>query len=192
MPSVSDYCDGIVAQLTALGSCIEQLLQPGASAKRIREAEGMFSFAFPTSLVEMYKWRNGTRLVEGSAFFPWWVFDSLEESLGRYETFKNASDEKTWKANWFPVFSASDVSSIGIVCSPSRAADAEIVWFEYTLGTEVAFVSLEAMLVTISRAYQVGAIFMTDSGEIDLNDSAFAKIARKHNPGVTRWTSKRR
>lgn len=189
MAFIAQLCDDIVAELTAIGSPIATMLLPGLPEADIRKEELHLPFVFPTSLIEMYKWRNGTdsQFETGTSFFPWWTFDGLPESVERYKELAAPQDEH-WDAKWFPIFSSSDVSTYGICCQDTPADDGEIVHFEYLTGSRVEFVSLEAMLQTILEAYKGGVIFLGSDNEIDVDDEAFAAIARQHNPGVKRWT----
>jgi hypothetical protein len=185
MSTIADLCEKIVGQLTAMGSPVANFLHPGLSNQDIQGVQASLPFVFPISVVEMYKWRNGTALVPGSTFFPWWVFDTIAESVERYNVLSAPRDE-LWNDHWFPIFSASDVSSIGICCKNSPKEDGEIYCFEYSLGTQIEFITLEAMLRTILAAYETGAIFLT-SGGLEQDDDAFARLARQFNPGIQRW-----
>jgi hypothetical protein len=188
---IARICDDIVGQLTRIGSPIAQFLRPGLSEKQIKDVERTLPFAFPNSIAEMYKWRNGTELVEKTSFFPWWQFDTIEESAGRYEVLCAPRNE-LWNDHWFPIFSASDISSIGICCDNVAVEDGRIVRYEYTIGTGMEFGSLEAMLQTILEGYQSGAIFMGTDGTIDIEDVEFAEIAKKHNPEIKCWEERSR
>lgn len=134
----------------------------------------------------MYKWHNGTELVAGTTFFPWWVFDTITESVERYKVLV-APGNDLWKDKWFPFLSSSDISSIGISCGDTLREDGEIVCFEYAVGTRIEFASLEAMLRTILAAYEAKAIFLASDGELERDDEAFRDIARRFNPGISHW-----
>lgn len=188
MSLITQTCERIVAKLTALGSPIAELLEPGLTDQDLQAIETTLPFVFPDSVREMYKWHNGTPLVDGTTFFPYWGFDTIAESLGRYKVLAAPDPDRTWWTDrWFPIFSASDISSVGIVCGDSAQKDGEIVRFEYMLGTEVAHDSLEAMLQTILEAYESGIIFADEELELDYDGKAFARIALKYSPGVKMW-----
>ncbi len=188
MKDISKLCEKIVAHLTAMGSPIDELLHPGIQGKEMQNVAQSLPFVFPASVSEMYQWHNGTELVAGSVFFPWWTFDTVIESLERYRILSAADpNKKIWANNWFPFLSGSDISSIGIACGTSARKDAEIIWFEYTVGVQTGFLSLEIMLKTLIASYESGAFFMGIDGEIDCNTREFSKIARRFNPGVRLW-----
>jgi hypothetical protein len=188
MAQISDLCDRIIAKLSALGSPIVSLLQPGLSDQQIQQALASSQFALPEALVAMYKWKNGTQIAVGATFFPWWTFDTISESVERYKVL-SAPNDGLWNDRLFPVFSASDVSSIGILCADVPAADGAIYCFEYTLGTEPEYDSLEAMLRTILDAYENNVIFMNNDGNLDYDESRYAEIARQNNPQTKRWSA---
>ena len=200
MSQIADLCDQIVERLSALGSPIAKLLQPGITESLIQEIQASLPFVFPDAAVEMYKWRNGTEPVEGSTLFPGWGFDTIAESVERYKILATPNDG-IWNDHWFPLFSSSDISSIGIVCDDQPSADGEIVTYEYMLGDEVEFESLEAMLKTVLKAFDTGVYYLDDQGLLEVGESTyddqgrlinvdmskFNEIARHFNPGLKRY-----
>jgi hypothetical protein len=191
MSRIVTLCDGIVSQLTAKGSPIAQLLKPGLALSELHELEGGLPFVLPSSCVEMYTWHNGTELVSGSTFFPWWVFDAITESVDRYRILATGEDD-VWDSTWFPLFSASDISSIGIACESSRTPDGPIHRFEYLCGSFQEYLSLETMLETILVACERGIIFWDEKErELDQDDEGFARVASGLNPGLDRWSQEK-
>jgi hypothetical protein len=194
MATIRYLCDRILGYLEVLGYPISTFLQPGLSEQDIERVQRSLPFVFPGSILELYKWRNGTALVPrtfpGKCFFPGWCFDTITESLERYKVLSTPipCDVELWRISWFPIFSASDISSIGICCSPSaQAQDGEVMCYEYTVGTRVAYCSLHSMLETVLAAYESGVIVVGNDGELDFDAKAFVDIARRLNPGVKRW-----
>src|SRR5882724_10424575 len=78
---IRELCEQIVRHLDAIGFPLSKFLLPGFSDEEIRKVQATLPFVFPSSLVEMYKWHNGTELVAGTCFFPWWTFDKITESM---------------------------------------------------------------------------------------------------------------
>jgi hypothetical protein len=187
MSQIAQLCDKIAGHLTKVGSPIADLLHPGVSEAQIQRIETTLPFTFPISIVEMYKWRNGTDRTLGSESFPWWTFDQIDLSVESYHELTRSIPDDSWNDHWFPMFSTSDVSCYGIQCSDENAIDGPIVHFEYLTGTNDEFVNLEAMLRTILIAYETHVIFMSEDSDIDVDDIGFAEIARNLNPGIKRW-----
>jgi hypothetical protein len=189
MPELRDLCDEILDQMARIGYPI--YLHPGISLAELRGFEADLPFAFPAALVDMYQWRNGTSIVNtggpGSCFFPWWCFDAVAESVERYRILAGPMPIEVgatfWRADWFPIFSGSDISSIGIRCKPVEAEDGEIICYDHTAETRVAYVSLRAMLQTICAAYKAGVIFLGTTGELDFDQAGYFQIAKSFNPG---------
>lgn len=186
MSVIPALCEEIVDCLTAIGSPIGDFLQPGLTDQQILRVQSRLPFQFPTAIMDMYKWHNGTKSEKGTTFFPWWGFLPLSDAYDRYRMLSTPNDGH-WPSHWFPIFSASDISSIGVSCIDTQAEDCEIVCYEYTAGAQTEFSSLEGMLRTILEAYKAGVIFMGGDGELDQNDDGFAEIARRMNPEVKRW-----
>lgn len=193
---IHELCEQIVEQLTSIGYPISEYLLPGLSEAEIQRVEAKLPFMFPHSLIDMYKWHNGTPIVGGDVaagrwFFPGWSFDTLDESSTRYTVLSTPTECEVvlWRANWFPVFSGSDISSYGICCDKIRREDGEMVHLEYTAGiaTPVEYVSLEALLKTLLAAYKERVIFIGIDGELDYDRGAYSEIWKQVNPGLTRF-----
>lgn len=185
MSNISLICDNIVARLTDLGSPIAALLMPGATLPEIAEVEQSLGISLPDSAREMYLWRNGTKLEQGACLFPWWTFDSLEESHQRYQVL--VRDPISWSRSLFPLFSSSDISSIGILCGNLPVQDAQIECYEHSLGRSLEYENIASMLNTILSALEAGVITVTATGDLDYDKVEFARIAQKLNPDVAKW-----
>jgi cell wall assembly regulator SMI1 len=190
MAQITDLCERIVEELTAIGSPISRLLEPGLTDRELDRIQKGVNLLFPKSMREMYKWRNGTKLESNAELFPGWAFDTITASVERYNVLVEPNGD-WWRREWFPLFSATDVSSIGIVCSPRRAAsEGKIMCFEYMLGTLVGYESLESMLKTLLIGFEKRKIFMSEDGGLDCDDKALARLAKKMNPTATFWDDK--
>ena len=85
-----------------------------------------------------------------------------------------------------------ELEKLGYMATPVTVVDGEVVSYEYMLGSQVEYVSLEAMLRTIATAYQAGVIFMGEDNDIDYEEKAYARIARRFNPGIKAWAAKKK
>ena len=155
-PHIVDLCDQIVSRNYALGRPTADLFLAGLTSEEIREATVSFPFALPDSVLALYEWRNGTiRSGRDSDFFPGWRFVSLTEAMERYSVLYDPIDN-LWSDRWFPLFSSPDISTYRVACKDVTGDDGEVVAYEYMLGAEVAFESLETMLDTILKACETG------------------------------------
>jgi hypothetical protein len=187
MPSIASLCDRILAQHDRIGSDLRASMNPGLSRSGIAERMSEFSFRLPDSIVEMYMWHNGTNEHGNGDFYPWWVFDPLEISCGRYKTLAAPNANPFWNERWFPILSAPDISSVGIECAAGQTVDGKIASYEYMLGSGVLFLSLETMLLTILGCFETGAIFLGADRSLDYDFEEFKPIANRHNPGLKTW-----
>lgn len=168
------------------GHRLSQHLLPPIDAGIIEAFETDACIHLPASLLSMYKWHNGCELVAGISLFPWWMFDSFEESSERYRVLTSPGD-KVWDKNWFSFLSSSDISSIGVVCSSQRVMDGLIVKYDYLGETDLMFSSIESMLITLIEGYRHDVLFVGADMEVDYNEMEFRKIAMLHNPGIKMW-----
>ena len=187
MSIIIGLCEQIVQRLTASGSPIARYLLPGISERGIREVEAKLPFVFPDAIVEMYKWHNGTELVAGTTFYPWWVFDTITESTERYKILI-APQNGIWAETGFNIFSSSDISALlGLFVrthqrSTERSSASNILGImEWSSLVWRRFFGLYLQpMTTVPSSWRA-------HGELDEKPKAFAKLARKFNPGITRW-----
>lgn len=189
MSRIVILCESIVGHLASIGSPIGKLLRPPLTSDQLKLLEGDLPLVLPLSCLEMYTWHNGTELLQGSTFFPWWVFDQIGESIQRYRTLLTAG-QSSWNVDWFPLFSASDISAIGIQCGKCQESDGSIYCFDYLGESRKEFDSLESMLETILVACKEGGIFWNvKEAELDIDEKAFARVAARLNPDCPKWRS---
>lgn len=74
MSRIVILCESIVGHLASIGSPIGKLLLP-LTSDQLKLLEGDLPLVLPLSCLEMYTWHNGTELLQGSTFFPWWIFE---------------------------------------------------------------------------------------------------------------------
>jgi len=145
-----------------------------------------------TELIELYQWRNGTNIVQGTMLddiqiIPGFHFLSLQDSVSNYLAMKN---DQRWNQNWFPVFANGGGDFYAVDLSHSTGASAPVIGF--ILGEEeqeVEYQSLTTMLLTFCECYQKNIVFRTEDGYLEMDDDEQAEIAFKHNPEVEFWQS---
>lgn len=212
MPLVSDLCDEIVSLNSALGLDLKGQLQPGATSDAIDSFEAELPIVFPSSLRELYQWSEGLKddAAVGCEMFPWYGFESLKVSSEMFHVLSGAKDfprfreaDNKWR---FPVFHGGGTDFYCMRCQSEVSADGVIVDDMSDADPFPAFISLEAMLLTIRDAYRLGVYYLGADGRlscgvdtyhtsgplegqlksVDIGD--FKAIARKYNPGIACWT----
>ena len=79
-PSLENILDSILAEATAKGWHVEKFLNDGADEAFIHNAISQVGLVFPEQMVELYSWRNGTRMKEGDNMDE--GYDSIAEYFG--------------------------------------------------------------------------------------------------------------
>ena len=199
---IESLCNEILTHLTALGRPVVSLLQPGLAESDIDCLVGGLPFVLPLSVVDMYKWRNGTRNAVGMDFFPGYGFVPLSQAVEYYHALIGSS---TWTDHWFPVFRSGGADFFAVCCSDSASEDGQVVHDLNEIGAEAEFVSLEAMLRTLLRAYETEVYYVDEDGGLTfgvetyfqdgpfkgslehVDTSRFKEVARKFNPGLKCW-----
>ena len=145
----------------------------------------------PSELLDIYEWRNGTRIKEGTIlddlhFFPGFYFMSLEDAM---EQFFIVRTDPRWNKAWFPVFANGGGDFYILDLSQSDAESAPVIGFILN-ETEhpIEYQSLSAMIDTFVDCFEQGAAFVSSDACLELEDMWHARIARKHNPEVELWS----
>lgn len=212
MSEVASLCTAILRQLDRLEWSTSKNMLPGLSKQRIQELTAGLPFKLPASLIELYEWSEGVspESGEGNEFIPGYGIDTLSEMVETYRELSADDEYPRFHASgqfWFPFLRSGGTDYYAVDCADIEAEDAAVV-FDDNEGPhrspparpETAFVSLEAMLRTVLRAYERGAYFVEDgrlevglatfdkNGRlVDVDMSQFDEIARAENPGVSRY-----
>jgi hypothetical protein len=213
MSNISSLCDAIVTNLTRLGIPAAEDLLPGASEERIREFTAGLPFVLPRSVIELYKWSEGSTV--GTELFPGFGMESLPLMIDMYNELSNASDFPRFRCGdirWFPIFRSSGTDFYGVRCRDLVTDDGEVVnddnegeHRDCITPPRVEFISLEAMFQTLLRAYETGVYYVDETGSLtygvatyfddgpfkgslkDVDISRFKEVARQFNPGLSCW-----
>jgi len=145
-----------------------------------------------TELVELYQWRNGTKIDPGTILddvqlIPGFHFLSLEDSVSSYLSFKN---DKRWNPSWFPIFANGGGDFYVVDLSQSNGKEAPIIGFILNEPVqEVEYQCLTTMLLTFCECFKKNIVFRTDDGYLEMDDNEQAKVALRYNPDVKFWQS---
>jgi hypothetical protein len=182
--------DGVLAHLVRLGRPVASLLQPALTSAEIAQREAGLPFALTEEVRSLYRWRNGTRAQPGDIlgdlwFFPGYYLLSLDEAIQVFHERKLAPQ---WRKGWFPLF-ADGAGDFFIVPCERRGVDAKPVigFIHGEPQQDVEYLDVTTMIETLLEAYDRGAFFLDCDGSLEVDDDAYARIARQHNPGVAEW-----
>lgn len=192
MQPLKEALDEILTKLVDLNRPLAHLLQEGLLTEAIYEQSKTLPVQFSQEIVELYSWRNGTKIHEGNPlidlyFFPGYYFLSLENACSDYESFRDSEliELGLWKLNWFPLFTSGGGDYYVVDCPDDLAAAAPVI--SYIRGEpehEVIYTSLTSMMQTIAECYKAGVYQLVgESWNIDF--VAEARIAQKYNPGIS-------
>ena len=168
-------------------------LQPGLTHSEIQEKVKNLPFLLPGEFYELYHWRNGVAYGDGdfAVFFPPYTFNSLEEALEQYyglvkyaKNFaaKNWIDfSEIWNDKWFPIFSF-DQEYMCIVGQKENKETSQILYNLKGAGeVSVQYISLTNMMQTIAECYEIGAYYISEYGDLEIDEVRAEEIRFKYN-----------
>ncbi len=148
-------------------------------------------------LLDLYNWKNGTKLLEGYSyndmdFFPGFYFLSLESSLKAAQSTNKGitflkpfiKNRKIWKPSFFPIFSNLDNSYLIIdldnQSSPVYFFSEEIIQDQNSLP--MYYSSISNLISTILKCYQDKIYNIAESGIVISNITKEAEVTHALNP----------
>ena len=188
MSNISQLCDEILRQNSQMNRHVDTVLRPGLSNTEVQTKASALPFKVPTSVQELYGWRDGT--TEGSQslgdmwLLPGYYLLSLEKAIETYHGLLQTL--QVWGADCLPLLSSGSGDYYGIRCQQGDDADGPM--FEYLGGDpepQLMFSSLEAMLQTCARCFASG-IFFLENGVLEIDDDGFDREAAQCDPTVDR------
>ena len=166
------------------------LLNPGISISQIRDAVASQGLPYSPELEALYEWHDGTSgagsgpaLLGDMWLLPGFYLPSLDEAVTNYAVFRK---DPRWNPNWFPVFAdgGGDFYVIDFGNAPSRF----VRHFRLEESEHpVEYRSLAAMIDTFAAAFESGAIFVDETGYVDVDDEAFNIVAARLNSDIPWW-----
>jgi hypothetical protein len=167
-------------------------------------------FKLPRSVIELYKWSEGQRPQTGvgNDFFPGYGMDALPEAIQLYTELTTETEFPRYRdggRHWFPVFRSGGIDTFAVTCGKKVTADGEVINDAKESEPAPAFGSLEAMLRTLLRCYEMNVYYVDKTGQLtvglatyhtkgrlsgylkSVDTSGFIAIAREFNPGIACW-----
>tara|TARA_Y100000033_G_C2751569_1_gene114132 strand:+ start:717 stop:1298 length:582 start_codon:yes stop_codon:yes gene_type:complete len=190
--TVTDFLNVILSFLQKWHLPVCKLLNNGLSEGEIDAAFNQVGIEPTKELVELYTWRNGSPVEEGTPLddvqvIPGYHFLSLKDAISCYLAMK---DDSRWNPSWFPVFANGGGDFYAVDLSQSDGDSAPVVGFILgEIEQEIEYQSLTTMLLTFSECFEKGVVFKTKDGYLEMDDDQQAKIATRNNPEVEFWQS---
>ena len=184
MTTVYTQCDEILRRLKELDRPAVNLLRPGLPSASIRSSACGLDIVFPTCIIDLYQWRDGTE--EGKAsfgdmgIFPGFFLLSLAKAIETRNDLLRISHP--WRSCWLPFLSNGAGGFYGINCHSAPTEDGEIC--EYITGdTEVhiLFSSLGVMLRSIIVCFDRKIFYISEDGGFEADDLRFEEVANECN-----------
>lgn len=162
-------------------------LQPGLTYKEIADKVKDLPFFLSKEVYELYQWRNGDG--QWSAYkdglLLHYSFLPLEAALAEYSNWikLNAElDYEAWSQYWLPIFML-DGKEYYIVVGDAKAKATSPVSTIFIEDGEpaVKHTSLTNMVQAIAEAYETGAYYPNEAGNLEEDEPKVAQILRKYN-----------
>lgn len=184
------HLDAILQHLRKLQRPVVSRLQGGLEKGVLENTAKNIQVRFVEDLVELYSWRDGTRVSPGDNldelhFFPGFYLLSLNDACKTYDSLRN---DPRWSCLWFPVFANGGGDFYAVTCSDQASERGAVIGF--MLGADdqpVEFENLSSMTRTLLSCYDEGVFFVNAEGFLEADDDGFARIARLSNPKVKLW-----
>ncbi|MFB9730910.1 SMI1/KNR4 family protein [Ornithinimicrobium kibberense] len=187
-PTMAQALGRIEAAHARLGrDTLLRALRPGLGAPDLDRSltdAGLPDDAFVRSL---FRWHDGVD-TDGAVLGDLWLFPgfyplSLEDALLHAEAFRS---HPRWGAGWLPVFA--DGGGDFYVVDRGDGREGAVRRFRMDEWDQpVEFANLADMVRTVATAFDDGIYHVDDEGWLEVDDAAFAGLARRLNPGVRHW-----
>jgi len=192
MAKIVRALDVILSHLAVLNRPVVDQLQPGLTREKIAQTLESEQITLPGEALDMWGWRNGTRIAPGRTqlddiqFFPGFYFYSFEDALVQYGAMRN---DRRWNKHWFPIFASGGGDFYALDVRGDDRDHAPIIGFILGARTHpVEYECLERMCETLATCFQRGVFFLSSDGFLEMDDDKHNAIARELNPSVALWS----
>lgn len=178
-------------ELKSINSFLANSLNPGLDEATIKNAIPTEGLIFSQELIELYQWKNGTKLGKGLlgtySFFPASIFMDLEHAINFYHL--RAGKDEYWTELMFPIFgSGGDYYLIDL---NQNSPTFNMIYYyspsSIDFDTTITFYdSLLTCFETIYKCYREKAFYISNSGLYSDGEKE-VEIAKKLNPKSEFW-----
>jgi hypothetical protein len=182
---------------------IPNLIESDLTEQYIREQilDGLKNCEVPEELIELYMWKNGTKVVLKerefytdidceSFFIPAWYFMSFSEALQNFREKRNFFKYKN--QYYFPfLYTGFDHFLCVKISSPLNEADRAVflstVPRSKVYGNYMYYESFQKFIETISECYRQGVYYENINNLFCCDSVNEGRISYNLNPGSTHW-----
>jgi hypothetical protein len=184
---ISDTLNTILCYLEKLKQPVVTYMNAALDRESIINLFKVVSLNPSDELIELYQWRNGTKVIQGTAlddvqFFPGFHFLSLEDSISNYLAIQT---DQRWNNNWFPIFANGGGDFYAIELFSVNEGNTPVIGF--ILGEsqqDIEYQNLSIMLLTLCESYKRKIIFKDKEGYLEMDDEAYEKVALECNSNI--------
>lgn len=170
-----------------------------------------FSFRLPTEVYRYYQFCRPLVVARQDEYllFPWGYIISLAEALKTREIYMALVDFDTpmndkeyeqeeyianqyemferpqiWDPQWLPIFSHDGPEHWIVICDKTEKTTSPVYFLDIVSENDfyLAYDSLTTMLFTIVEAFEVGAYYVTEGGDLGQQRVLLSPIFNKYNP----------
>lgn len=175
-------------------SLFERLGDPLTDDVIDQHASGL-KFPLPYEVRELYKWKNGTILIDDVALGSFWLmpfntFTDLDNSVQYHLQTLNRDSDKIL-SNLFPLFHSGGGERTFIDINPTSSSFGKI--FFYTLSDPDVDVfstygdSLKLFVESIIKCYEDNIYYFEDDGFLNCDEKRESQIFYMNNPAAKYW-----
>lgn len=203
--------DDLFQRLEKLNLPIAQHFNSGLTHEEFHALLKDFPFRLPTEVYHYYQFCKPSVVARQDEYllFPWGYIVSLAEALktreiymtlvnfatvmnnGEHEQEEHISNKyeifeqpQLWHPRWLPIFSHDGPEHWVVICGKTEEATSPVYFINIMSESEfyLAYDSLTTMLLTIVEAFEIGAYYVTEDGDLGQQRVLLSPIFNKYNP----------
>lgn len=163
-------------------------LRPGLAPEEMLTLLTRVGLRPNTGIQSIYQWHDGTtteNLKLGQIYFlPGFYLLSLEDATANYREF---SHDSRWTRGHLPFLADGGGDFYTIDLDGHQAGIIRHFYID-SFESPIEYESIEKMIFTIEKAYDLGLFYLDQDGYLEMNDVEFSELAARMNQTVTWWT----
>lgn len=182
--TIKEQLHKLLLHLEKLNHSCPKYLDLGLPFSDIQRTLARVSLQPTDDLINLFSWKNGSSVntipLGHLALIPGFYLMPLEECCSNYIALKK---NDFWKATWFPVLSNSGGDFYVIDIQTNEI----LGYYIYEDEPMVEYNSLKTLLETYNQCYELGIIYKTSEGYLDMDYNKHALVAQQANPNLSFW-----
>jgi hypothetical protein len=167
----------------------------GMSEPEVELALSKLPFQVPNEVSLLYQWSAGYDEDNKNLSLPWvnfFDFKFLCSINAARKLFSILEEEKEYCGvnieyfgkPIFPIFEFNYTNYLAVISDSYKKESSLIINISETRGLTIAYSSLYNMLLTIAKAYEVGALYKDSNGRIEEDITKFSTIYQEYNSEI--------